>query len=165
MTRAAFTVGDMRASDLRKVGGPPIVPYRASESHTYELAWRLAADGLAARVLRGTKMRTDQALFDEVSAALQFPDYFGENWAALEECLTDLTWLPAKGYVLFIVWSELVLVDELDDSLALLRRIILRVSERWATPIVAGESGDRPAIPFHVVLQFPATGVELAMAR
>ena len=32
---------------------------------------------------------------------MQFPAYFGHNWDAFEECVTELTWLPAQGYVLF----------------------------------------------------------------
>lgn len=28
----------------------------------------------------------------------QFPEYFGRNWDAVDECLADLSWLPAKGY-------------------------------------------------------------------
>lgn len=155
----------MRASDLRTVGGPAIVSYLASPAQTYELAWRLAADGLAARVLRGQKMRTLAALFDEVGAALQFPDYFGENWAALAECLTDLSWLPAKGYVLLVTQSEAVLTDEDDGSLEVLRKTLIRASDSWATPIAKGESWDRPARPFHVVLQFQPDADRLAMHR
>ena len=34
------------------------------------------------------------ALADE----MQFPDYFGMNWDALNECICDLSWLPA-GHV------------------------------------------------------------------
>ena len=34
--------------------------------------------------------------------ALHFPGYFGHNWDAFEDCLTDLSWLEAKGYVLLI---------------------------------------------------------------
>jgi hypothetical protein len=33
---------------------------------------------------------------------LHFPAYFGHNWDAFEECLTDLSWLPARGHVLIV---------------------------------------------------------------
>jgi hypothetical protein len=79
--------------------------------------------------------------------------------------LTDLSWLPAQGYVLLIVQPELVLTAETDDTLDVLRRIIVRASERWATPIARGEWWDRPAIPFHVVLQFPSDADVVALDR
>jgi hypothetical protein len=43
----------------------------------------------------------DKATFLAASAqAMRFPSYFGHNWDAFEECLTDLVWAPASGYVL-----------------------------------------------------------------
>jgi hypothetical protein len=43
----------------------------------------------------------DKAAFLAASAqAMRFPSYFGHNWDAFEECLTDLVWAPASGYVL-----------------------------------------------------------------
>jgi len=42
-----------------------------------------------------------------VAKALSFPDWFGGNWDALNDCLTDLDWLPTKaGYVLIFEKSE-----------------------------------------------------------
>src|SRR5258708_36947570 len=69
------------------------------------------------RVVRGHKARTAAALFDEFAAALQFPCYFGENWDAFDECLTDLTWLPAEAYVLLIVQSIQLLDKEPEEQL------------------------------------------------
>lgn len=41
-----------------------------------------------------------EKLIASVAAALRFPAWFGGNWDALEDCLCDLSWLPAAGYVL-----------------------------------------------------------------
>jgi RNAse (barnase) inhibitor barstar len=34
--------------------------------------------------------------------ALAFPEWFGGNWDALADCLSDLSWWPADGYVLLL---------------------------------------------------------------
>src|SRR6516225_3387906 len=52
------------------------------------------------RRIRGHKAKTTAALFDEMAAALQFPSYFGENWNALDECLSDLEWLAGDACLL-----------------------------------------------------------------
>src|SRR5262245_41285350 len=55
------------------------------------VSWELAAPGKrVARVVRGVKCSTATKLFDEFAAALQFPDYFGENWDAFSDCFADL---------------------------------------------------------------------------
>ena len=33
---------------------------------------------------------------------LQFPAWFGQNWDALADCLTDFSWREAAGYVLVL---------------------------------------------------------------
>jgi len=55
---------------------------------------------------------SDLELFAKLSSSLQFPDYFGNNWDALDECLSDMEWIPASGYMLVIsgarqLWSNL----------------------------------------------------------
>jgi len=37
-----------------------------------------------------------------IAQALHFPDWFGDNWDALKDCLTDLTWRKAPGYVILL---------------------------------------------------------------
>jgi len=33
---------------------------------------------------------------------LAFPDWYGQNWDALTDCLTDFSWRAAEGYVLVL---------------------------------------------------------------
>lgn len=47
-------------------------------------------------------VKSDKDLFEVVASAMQFPDYFGNNWDALDECLSDMEWLPADGYCLVL---------------------------------------------------------------
>lgn len=41
-------------------------------------------------------------LLKNIASALNFPDWFGHNWDALEDCLTDLSWRDAPGHVLLL---------------------------------------------------------------
>src|SRR4051794_17109325 len=110
--------------------------------------------GLTVRTVRGTKMRSTAALMNEVSAALQFPHYFGENWAALDECLADMEWLlPSKGIVLVVRDAEQVLVNEDAEELEAFVAALRNASYEYGEPVELGEAWDRPAVPFHVVLQ------------
>lgn len=59
---------------------------------------------LTVRFLRGRKLQSESGMFDEFSAALQFPLYFGENWDAFDECMSDLEWL--NGSILIVVITE-----------------------------------------------------------
>jgi Barstar (barnase inhibitor) len=43
---------------------------------------------------------TKQDLFDFFKGALQFPDYFGNNWDAFDECISDLSWLNAESFLI-----------------------------------------------------------------
>jgi hypothetical protein len=57
-------------------------------------------------------------LLKNIAAALDFPDWFGGNWDALEDCLSDL---PATGHVLLFEHAEPgddlgVLIDVLRSS-------------------------------------------------
>ncbi|GAA1096436.1 barstar family protein [Tsukamurella spumae] len=64
-------------------------------------------------VARGSRMRTKAALLNEVSAVLQFPLDFGDNWDALADSLGDLDQLGGQALVVLgVAQAEQVLADE-----------------------------------------------------
>jgi len=140
---------------LQQLTAPWFHTFTGTSSDLTDFAWSIARSGLAdfaVRVVRGTKMRTLAALFDEMAAALQFPDYFGENWDALDECLADLSWLPAAGYVLLIRESTTVLSQEDPMQLPTFVSVLANAANQWSEPVEQGEAWDRPGKPFHIVL-------------
>ena len=51
-------------------------------------------------------------LLRTIAEALDFPDWFGNNWDALEDCLTDLSWREAAGHVLVFEGTGSLPLDE-----------------------------------------------------
>ena len=100
------------------------------------------------KVIQGAKCRTTAGLLTECARTLGFPDYFGHNWDALEECLADLEWLPAKGYILLITDAAHVLSDDEAEYETFLE-ILCDAGEAWGN----GQAGmgARRATPFHVL--------------
>ena len=50
--------------------------------------------------------RDKDTALDRIAAALRFPEWFGANFDALADCLGDLSWLPADGYLLLLEHSD-----------------------------------------------------------
>lgn len=102
----------------------------------------------ALKVIHGAKCHTTAGLLTECARALDFPDYFGHNWDGLEECLTDLEWLPAKGYVLLITDAAHVLPNDETEYETFLE-ILRDAGEAWGS----GQAGmgTRRATPFHAL--------------
>jgi hypothetical protein len=113
----------------------------------------LHASGHRWRSLRGPAMRTTQEMFAEFKLALRFPEYFGQNWDALEDCLRDFAWWPAPSYILVLTNASEVLAAEPPSELRLLLRIVRAVGDQWAQPELLPDGTQRPAIPFHLVFQ------------
>jgi len=104
--------------------------------------------GYALKVIKGRQCKTPAHLFAEFAQVLKFPDYFGYNWDALEECLADLEWLPAKGYILLITEAGHVLPDD-EEEFETFLEILRDAGEAWGNG-QAGMSTQR-ATPFHVL--------------
>ena len=116
-------------------------------------ASRIAAPpGFAVRVANGRRGRTKAALLSELARALDAPESCARNWDAFEECLADLEWLPAAGYVLVVTDADQILTDTPEDYPTFID-IVENVAREWATP----QTGEWPrnAVPFHVCLVVP----------
>jgi Barstar (barnase inhibitor) len=68
------------------------------------------------------------SLLRRIAAALGFPRWFGENWDALEDGLTDLSWREAQGQVLAIEGFQFLPADEL----GVLIDVMISAAEFWA---------------------------------
>ena len=102
--------------------------------------------GFLLRTIEGKKCRSASPLFAEFARALSFPEYFGHNWDALEECLADFEWLPAKGYILLITDAHAVLPDDEEEYETLLE-VLSDAGEAWSK----GQTADGRCAPFHVL--------------
>lgn len=65
-------------------------------------------------------------LLKRIAAALDFPQWFGENWDALEDCLCDLSWRNAQGHVLILEGAKA------DDDFGVLADILRSSAQYWA---------------------------------
>ena len=59
-----------------------------------------SAQGLCCFHIDGEGIQSKKMFLETVSRAMEFPKYFGGNWDAMEDCMTDLSWKPARGYCL-----------------------------------------------------------------
>jgi hypothetical protein len=100
------------------------------------------ATGLQVITVEGSGMLTHPHLLATLGRAFAFPDYYGPNYNALQECLRDLDWLRAPGYVLRVRDAE-VLWRQSPEVAAGLVETWLFCAEYWA-------SLEAP-VPFHLL--------------
>lgn len=80
----------------------PGVYQLAGDLEATEVDTAVSAAGWHGVVLDGRGVVDKAGLLTAVAEAFNFPSYFGHNWDALDEMLTDLSWLPAAGYVIIL---------------------------------------------------------------
>jgi hypothetical protein len=146
----------MGLAALNRASGIGVHVLVASESDTCDQLWdwqRSLHGQRVARVVRGGKCPSAAALYDEFTAAWQFPCYFGENWDALEECLTDLEWLPASEYLLLVSNAERVLAMDSVDQQRIFWELLQHVGRFWAHI-------RQPPVAFHIVAHTAEPGFQ-----
>jgi len=102
---------------------------------------QLRASGLSAITIDLGDCTDKAKLLARIAAALDFPDWFGHNWDALSDCLGDLSWLPADGYLITLAGTQTLRAAAPSDWETLLE-ILAEAAGLWQ------EQGT----PFHVFL-------------
>ncbi|MEW6368435.1 MAG: barstar family protein [Acidobacteriota bacterium] len=100
----------------------------------------LADRGITVFEINVGDVRTDKQLLAALANGMHFAGYFGMNWDAFGECLTDMEWLPARGYVLVLSGSGEMWRDS--------TRTAGKLVESW---LLAAEGWGRGGTPFHLV--------------
>ena len=96
-----------------------------------------------------SQARTASELHRIFGKALHFPEWYGNNWDALADSLTDMSWNEADGYVLILQRSE-VLEKNNPAAHQTLLQVLTDTVAAWQEQGVAFWVlfvGDFPALP------------------
>ncbi len=139
-------------SKLRRLlsGQTPPGLYRVSSKlDPHAVISALEAHGWRGFHLDGRQITDKQTFLAAMAQAMHFPDYFGANWDALEECVTDLSWTPARGYVL--LYDHVIrFARSRPHEWVMARRILAQAVETWQAddvPFYVLLAGARRAVP------------------
>jgi len=97
------------------------------------------------KISRGTH---SGELLKQLGEVLDFPDWYGANFDALHDCLTDPDFVPGTGLALFLSGTANLHKGDPDGFATLIE----------VFQAVAGELGRR-GTPFWVLLDSPAAGI------
>ncbi|MFI7015918.1 barstar family protein [Streptomyces sp. NPDC050164] len=101
--------------------------------------------------MQGQQMRDSDGVFTQFYEALRLPDYFGWNWNALRDCLTDLHWISAKHFLVTIDDADAVLSESAEEREILFRSLNDAVKFWAGKPELPGQE----KIIFQTVLLCP----------
>jgi len=119
--------------------------YRATRSDDIVDAARGTRLDLAHVDLAGAQDK--DALLARLATTLALPDWFGGNWDALEDCLTDLSWRAGAGHVILIkAHGELPA-----DDMGVLLEVLAAAADHWAAR----------GLPFYAVFLDPGHALAL----
>jgi len=66
------------------------------------------------------KVQDKSGLLDVIARDMAFPEWFGSNLDALADCLGDLGWRPAEGYLVLLEHCDAINVGARDEFIAVL---------------------------------------------
>ena len=70
-----------------------------------------------------------EQLLKNIARALSFPGWFGHNWDALEDCLSDLSWRERDAAGTILLFEQ----PRRDDDFGVLVDVLASSAQSWAT--------------------------------
>lgn len=98
----------------------------------------------------GSKCKTKKQLFKQFSKQFQFPSYFGKNWDAFNDCMTDLDWLDATAYTLYIAHLDELLPTN-DNDFTIFIELLEVIIIEWSSTLL--DEFEKLPQQFKVVVQ------------
>ena len=122
--------------------------YRTPQLDLADLLAAAEASGFSIRRVDLSAVRDKAALFERMAMVLEFPDWFGHNWDALADCLGDLSWMPAGGY--------LILLEDCDEFRASHTKDFTTALQVFAEACSAWREGN---VPFWILVGVHTDGI------
>jgi RNAse (barnase) inhibitor barstar len=95
---------DKLAAQCQKPGGPPVLEVTGlTVEEALRLVALLAPHNILGRVIDASRLASKADLLRAAAAAFAFPSHYGNNFDALIDCWSDMSWLPARGYVCILL--------------------------------------------------------------
>lgn len=95
-------------------------------------------------ILDGARLTTKADLLACIASEFHFPEYWGQNWDALSDCLQDLSWLRQFSACLLVVENFEMLLGGTRSEVSVFLDILEDVGSSWAD--------GNPEVPFNAVL-------------
>lgn len=95
-----------------------------------------AADAFASFRVDLGSARNKADLLTAIADAMAFPDWFGHNFDGLADCLGDLSWHPAEGYLVLLEHCDGIHGHAEDDFVTALQ-IFEQAANEWREQGVA----------------------------
>ena len=95
---------DALLQQCQKPDGPVVIEVdHLAPADANHLVSALAKHDIKARIIDLAAVTSKADLLKALATAFSFPSHFGHNWDALVDSWSDLSWLPARGYVTILL--------------------------------------------------------------
>ena len=104
-------------------------------------------------VINGDDCQDWESFFKNIGITFKFPEYYGQNLAAFEDCINDLSWIRQDNYLLIINESSQLLSKGIqEDDQEYLKNLFDKISENWKLgPGAEGDDETRKVSVFKVI--------------